>query len=182
MKIYTKTGDGGETSLANGQRVSKTDARIEAYGTIDELNSFVGLLRAEGLDETEDKQLSCVQNILFNIGASLAEAQGEWIGEEQVAMVERWIDEHQAQLPVNHEFLLPAGDRKAALSHVCRTITRRAERLIIAKVKQDKGSERQNVSILHFLNRLSDYFFVISRTFCQKEGVKMEKWNKNAKI
>lgn len=181
MSIYTKTGDGGETSLANGLRVSKTDCRIEAYGTIDELNSFVGLLRSEPLEEQEEQQLRCVQNILFNIGAALAEAPGSWITTEHVDMIESWIDQQQSQLPANHDFLLPYGSRRVALSHVCRTITRRAERLIIAKVKQNEVVEQQNVTILCFLNRLSDYFFVLSRTFCQKEGGKCEKWDKNAK-
>ncbi len=178
MKIYTKTGDKGMTSLCGGQRVHKTDSRLEAYGTADELNSFVGLLRAEVLPDDIDEQLRWVQNKLFNIGAALAGAEGEWIMNNDIAHLEGWIDEQQAVLPENRSFLLPTGSRAVALSHVCRTITRRLERRVLKCQLECEKSENQNVTILPFLNRLSDYFFVVSRTLCQREGKIGEKWVK----
>ena len=114
MAIYTKTGDRGETSLANGKRVAKTDVRIEAYGTVDELNSAVGWLRA-GMDLTPaamqaaDEQLRWVQNKLFNLGAELSEAPGEWIKAEDTARLEEWIDRIQETVPPMRAFVLPAG-------------------------------------------------------------------------
>lgn len=158
MPIYTKTGDKGQTSLASGQRVPKTDPRIEAYGTVDELNSWVGMLRvsiaANPLPETDD-QLVWVQNKLFNLGAALSEAPGEWISDADVKQLERWIDGMQEQLPQLRAFVLPAGNEPACRCQICRTICRRAERRMIE-------SEADTVA-LRFINRLSDYLFVLAR-------------------
>lgn len=164
--IYTKTGDKGETSLANGQRVSKTDARIEAYGTVDELNSWVGALRVL----VSEPQLEWVQNKLFNLGAELSEAPGEWIKAADVQQVEQWIDAMQSVVPKQHAFLLPAGSEAVTRCHVCRTVCRRAERRMI----EAQASE----TALQFVNRLSDYLFVLSRyvAFCQGESE--EEWKK----
>ena len=171
--IYTKTGDKGETSLANGQRVSKADARLEAYGTADELNSWVGLLRAQMTDEKwqkKDEELSWIQNRLFNLGAALSEAPGEWLKEENVTQLEAWIDAMQAELPKQHSFVLPVGGEAVGRCHVCRTVCRRLERRMIAL-----GAEGV---ALRFINRLSDYLFVLARYCGMKLGEKEEAWEK----
>lgn len=173
--IYTKTGDKGETSLANGQRVPKTDVRIEAYGTVDELNSWVGLLRAQmtnhQLPMTND-QLEWIQNRLFDLGASLSLAPGEWIVESDVFQLEQWIDAMQAQLPRQTAFLLPAGSETVCRCHLCRTVCRRAERLMV---------ECASTTELKWINRLSDYLFVLSRFIGHQNGEKMAIWQKNGK-
>lgn len=164
--IYTKTGDKGETSLANGQRVSKTDARIEAYGTVDELNSWVGALRVL----VSEPQLEWVQNKLFNLGAELSEAPGEWIKAADVQQVEQWIDAMQSVVPKQHAFLLPAGSEAVTRCHVCRTVCRRAERRMI----EAQAAE----TALQFVNRLSDYLFVLSRYVAFGQGEPEEEWKK----
>ena len=166
MAIYTKTGDQGETSLANGQRVSKTDARIEAYGTADELNSWIGLLRA-----TYDcEQLQWIQNKLFNLGAALSEAPGEWLTEDDVHQLERWIDALQNEIPPMHAFVLPSGSEAASRCHVCRTVCRRTERRMI--------EAECTKTTLQFVNRLSDFLFVLARFLnTRNEGVE-EVWKR----
>lgn len=164
--IYTKTGDKGETSLANGQRVPKTDLRIEAYGTVDELNSWIGLLRVR----YEHKQLEWIQNKLFNLGAALSEAPGDWIQEADVQQLEAWIDAMQQILPPQRAFLLPAGSEAVCYCHICRTICRRTERQMI----RAKSNERY----LRFMNRLSDYLFVLARFIGFQNGENEKKWTK----
>lgn len=169
MAIYTKTGDKGTTSLANGERVTKTDVRIEAYGTVDELNSWLGLLRA-GLSSKEadlqtiDVQLLWIQNRLFNLGAALSEAPGEWITDSDVLQLEQWIDAMQREVPRQNSFLLPSGNETVCQCHICRTICRRAERRMI----EAKGEAK----CMRFINRLSDYLFVLARyiSFSQNEA------------
>ena len=157
--IYTKTGDKGSTSLASGERVLKTDLRVEAYGTVDELNSWIGMLNvslpASDNDQTMAKQLMWLQNKLFNLGAELSAAPGEWITAEDVKQIETWIDAMQAVVPKQKGFLLPAGSEAVCRCHVCRTVCRRAERRMI----DAKASETS----LQFINRLSDYLFVLAR-------------------
>lgn len=167
--LYTKTGDKGETSLANGQRVSKTDVRIEAYGTVDELNSWFGLLRAslhtaDDLFQPTDEQLAWIQNKLFNLGASLSEAPGEWITEDDVHRLEHWIDEMQEVVPPMRSFILPTGGESVCRCHLCRTVCRRAERKMITS--QSPETE------LRFINRLSDFCFILARyiAFQKKEA------------
>ena len=174
--IYTKTGDKGTTSLANGERVVKTDARIEAYGTVDELNSWIGLLRA-GIKQTANgsagsvqTELEWVQNKLFNLGASLSCAPGEWIEEGDAEQLEHWIDAKQAVLPAMRSFVLPAGGETVTRCHVCRTVCRRAERRMI----ESESGENE----LRFINRLSDYLFVLARYLGHLNGEIEEKWNK----
>lgn len=178
MTIYTKTGDYGETSLASGQRVVKTDVRIEAYGTVDELNSWVGLLRSE-IKKTDipssnkqavDVQLEFVQNKLFNLGAELSEAPGEWIAEGDVRQLELWIDDMQAVVPRQHAFILPVGSEAVGRCHVCRTICRRSERRMI------ESNAGENA--LRFINRLSDYLFVLSRYVAYLSGGEENVWKK----
>ncbi|MBQ7631397.1 MAG: cob(I)yrinic acid a,c-diamide adenosyltransferase [Paludibacteraceae bacterium] len=169
MAIYTKTGDKGETSLANGERVPKTDVRIEAYGTIDELSSCIGLLRV-ALDAAQSEQLGWIQNKLFNIGAALSAARGEWIKEEDVLQLEQWIDILQSQTPKQHAFVLPAGGEAVCRCHVCRTVCRRAERRMI--------EAQSDAILLRFINRLSDYLFVLARRAGHQNGEKEAIWEK----
>ena len=175
MAIYTKTGDKGETSLANGERISKADARIEAYGTVDELNSWVGLLRAgmhmEGFEDKElQAELQWIQNKLFNLGAELSQAPGEWISVSDVQQVEKWIDTLQAEVPKQRAFILPSGNETMTRCHVCRTICRRAERRMIALGCQDEA--------MQLINRISDYLFVFARYVGHRMNVVEETWNR----
>lgn len=170
MAIYTKTGDQGETSLANGQRVRKTDARIEAYGTVDELNSWIGLLRATDKTLADNEQLHWIQNKLFNLGAALSEASGTWITAEDVKQLEAWIDAMQAETPKQRAFVLPAGSEAVCRCHVCRTICRRAERRMI--------EAESDATRLQFMNRLSDYLFVLARFLGHKNGEIEANWER----
>ena len=174
--IYTKTGDKGQTSLASGQRVPKTDARIEAYGTVDELNSWVGQLRTQ-IAQTPQTKLAAqtaglcwIQNKLFNLGAALSEAPGTWIVESDVKQLEQWIDDIQAQLPQLHAFVLPAGNILACTCHICRTVCRRAERRMLE-------AEADPIA-LQFINRLSDYLFVLARYLNCLFKMEEELWKK----
>jgi len=173
MAIYTKTGDKGQTSLASGLRVAKTDMRIEAYGTVDELNSWVGMLRASMTNSQEpiaNSQLEWVQNKLFNLGAALSEAPGVWIEEADVKQLEQWIDAIQAVVPPQHAFLLPAGSETVCRCHVCRTVCRRAERRML--------DAQADENALRFINRLSDYLFVLSRQIAYSNNETENMWKK----
>ena len=178
MKIYTKTGDKGSTSLLSGDRVPKYDERIEAYGTIDELNSFVGLLRSGNLQKEEKQFLIKVQHNLFNIGALLALGDKEVkfkmpeISNADIEDIEQEMDKIDAQLPKLKSFVLPGGEQTVAYSHVCRSICRRAERLIV------KLSEKYavNEDLIKYVNRLSDYFFLLSRKISQDTGFEEIEW------
>ena len=176
MAIYTKTGDKGETSLANGERISKADARIEAYGTVDELNSWIGLLRSgiQNTDRIADRvqtELQWIQNKLFNLGAALSLAPGDWIDEADVRQVEKWIDAMQSEVPKQRAFVLPSGNETMTRCHVCRTICRRAERRMIAV-----GSDEVAMQLM---NRISDYLFVLSRYVGYMQNVPEETWNRD---
>ena len=173
MAIYTKTGDKGETSLANGERISKADARIEAYGTVDELNSWVGLLRAgmhmEGFEDKElQADLQWIQNKLFNLGAELSQAPGEWILADDIRTLESWIDEMQAIVPKQKAFILPMGSESVCRCHICRTVCRRCERKMI--------ESNANLTLLQYINRLSDFLFVLARYICHLAGEKEYAW------
>ena len=168
MSIYTKTGDKGETSLASGVRVAKTDPRIEAYGTVDELNSWIGMLRASLPENHIQDQLSIVQNKLFNLGAALSEAPGEWILADDIRTLETWIDEMQAIVPKQKAFILPMGGEPVCRCHICRTVCRRAEREMI--------ESNANLTLLQYINRLSDFLFVLARYICHLAGEKEYAW------
>ena len=168
MAIYTKTGDKGETSLASGVRVAKTDPRIEAYGTVDELNSWIGMLRASLPENHIQDQLSIVQNKLFNLGAALSEAPGEWILADDIRTLETWIDEMQAIVPKQKAFILPMGSEPVCRCHICRTVCRRAEREMI--------ESNANLTLLQYINRLSDFLFVLARYICHLAGEKEYAW------
>ena len=167
MKIYTKTGDKGETGLFGGERVSKNSLRIEAYGTIDELNSFIGLAVIEVSDKSVKDLLRKIQNWLFTIGADLATPDNEKTKklnvfrtpEEYYSYIEKEIDNYESKLEELRNFILPGGTKGAALLHICRTITRRAERMVVAL----NSTVKIGNNIIIFLNRLSDLFFVLAR-------------------
>lgn len=164
--VYTRTGDAGTTSLVGGIRVSKTDARLEAYGTIDELNAQLGLLLTYLTDERDRCLLLRVQHLLFVIGSQLATdtscrelMAASVVPQEEIHRLEQEIDRLDAALPRLHAFLLPGGCRAAAVCHVCRTVCRRAERRVLALSKEAEVSSE----LLSYINRLSDYLFVLSR-------------------
>jgi len=167
MKIYTKTGDKGETGLFGGERVSKDSLRISAYGTIDELNSVIGLAITEVGDKSVKENLLKIQNQLFVVGSDLATPEDEKTKKLNIqrtpasyyADIEEMIDEYDEQLEELRNFILPGGSKGAAMLHVCRTICRRAEREVVAL----KNSVTIGENIIIFLNRLSDLLFVLSR-------------------
>jgi cob(I)alamin adenosyltransferase len=168
MKIYTKTGDAGTTALVGGKRVSKASARLEAYGTIDELNSNIGLLAALQIDdEPTEALLRTIQNRLFNLGAYLATDNTDnptlapaGLGPDQVAQIEHEIDRLDQLLPPLQCFILPGGCLQAAQANVVRTICRRAERRIVA-LSETGAAIHPHASA--YVNRLSDYFFTLAR-------------------
>ena len=161
-KIYTKGGDEGFTSLVGGKRVAKTNIRIDAYGTIDELNSFIALLLEE-INEPGDREfLIRIQSDLFSAGSYLASQPGALecaIGDDEIDRIEKEIDNADAMVPSLRKFVLPGGCKANALAHVCRTVCRRAERCIYRL----KETEEVDVYMLKYINRLSDYFFILAR-------------------
>jgi len=165
MKIYTKTGDLGQTSLFGGERVDKNNVRINAYGTIDELNSLLGLILTERVDEKTKNLLSHIQHILFVIGAELAtpaEVKSSAIlalSVDEIDFIEKSIDEIESFLSPLKNFILPGGTKSAALLHFARTVCRRAERNIV----EIEECEKVDPNIIVYINRLSDLLFVIAR-------------------
>ncbi|GAB6976876.1 cob(I)yrinic acid a,c-diamide adenosyltransferase [Prevotella falsenii] len=183
-KVYTKTGDKGTTGLIGGTRVKKSDIRIDSYGTVDELNSFIGLLATYVNEQETADLLAEIQNILFNIGCNLAMGENfkKEIKESVVAgvfieHVENAIDRMQAAIPELKSFVIPGGSRSASIAHVCRTVCRRAERLIIAL---DETSAVDS-NLMAYVNRLSDYFFVLSRYLNNIEKVDEKIWQNPCK-
>lgn len=180
-KVYTRGGDKGETALVGGQRVSKTDVRIDAYGTVDELGAMLGLVRAELGSETEalEEKLVRVQHALFNTGsilATLPEDRGPKqpaVRQEDIDNLEAWMDEDNADLPALTSFVLAGGSRLNALLHLARTVCRRAERLAVS---MNDGHYDLEVA---YLNRLSDAFFVWSRWAAAKLAHDETLWTPN---
>lgn len=176
--IYTRTGDLGTTSLIGGTRVSKDDARLEAYGTVDELSSSLGLLDtlSAGTDATAGQVIEFIQNKLFNIGAYLAstdEREAKELSDNDVRFLEEEIDRLDGELPPLQSFILPGGCREAAQAHVCRTICRRAERRIV-------GLGRMGIDVdprvIRFINRLSDWLFVFARHLNMLLNIEERPW------
>lgn len=177
MKIYTRKGDSGETSLFGGERVSKSTERIEAYGTVDELNSVTGLAASYDLSDKGTKLLRKIQEMLFVLGADLAtppssETRIERIGKKETEFLEQAIDEMEQDLEPLKNFVLPGGSRAGATLHVARTVCRRAERAAVACIRKDDISKES----ITFLNRLSDFFFVIARYENKHAGTREETW------
>lgn len=176
MKVYTRVGDDGTTSLFSGGRVPKDDLRVEAYGTVDELNSTLGLLRSEIRDADIDIHLIRIQEALFAAGAALADPEGRTANGTpawDVESIERWIDRMDSELEDLRAFILPGGSRAAALSHVARTVCRRAERRVHSLSGTPAGVPP---TLLPFLNRLSDAFFVLARFLNLRADVPETEW------
>ena len=179
MKIYTKTGDRGETALFGGGRVMKHHPRVEAYGTIDEVNSLLGLARSAGPSDQVDSWLRSVQNQLFHLGSDLAtplNAKSDWVTRvtaDQVAWLEDTIDQMTAELEPLKNFILPGGTSAAAHIHVARAVCRRAERQIVALAENEDISD----FALAYVNRLSDWLFTLARYENMNAGESESKWN-----
>jgi cob(I)alamin adenosyltransferase len=178
VKIYTKTGDKGTTALFGGKRVSKADLRIETYGTVDELNSYIGLVRDQEINKKRKDVLVEIQDRLFTIGSILATEPGNTkvkvpsLSESDVHFLENEIDAMESQLPPMKSFVLPGGHQSVSFCHVARTVCRRAERLVIALDAQEKTE----ALIVQYLNRLSDYLFVLSRKMTHELGAEETPW------
>ena len=178
MKIYTKTGDQGQTSLLGGTRVPKYELRIESYGTIDELNSHIGLLRDQEINNLYSTQLIEVQDRLFTIGSHLAadpekrKIKVPPLNEEDIQYLEHAIDEMNSVLPEMKSFVLPGGHATVSICHVARCICRRAERAIVHLAE----TSSVETIVLKYINRLSDYLFVLSRKLSQDLGATETPW------
>jgi cob(I)alamin adenosyltransferase len=182
MKLYTKTGDKGQTSLIGGTRVAKNDVRIEAYGTVDELNSFIGLLTTYDIPSEDKSFLQIIQNNLFVVGSYLATdmekveiMKDSTFSIENIKSIEQEIDRLDSDLPQLSSFILPGGSQSGTVSHICRTISRRSERRLFDMNESYKIDEQ----ILIYFNRLSDYFFILSRYLTIKSGSEEISWKKH---
>jgi cob(I)alamin adenosyltransferase len=179
MKIYTKTGDAGTTGLFGGPRVSKDDARICAYGSVDELNAVIGTARSTPIADSLDAMLNQIQHHLFSIGAELAtpnpsEHHLKWNGDPHVLQLEQWIDSLEQDLVPLRNFILPGGSPQAAHLHLARTVCRRVEREIVRLSHDSRVSDVSHIVI--YLNRLSDLLFVMARSANQQQGVADVPW------
>ncbi len=179
MKIYTRTGDNGETALFGGPRVRKDVLRVEAYGTADECNSAIGVVRASGVDPALDAALAVVQNQLFVVGSDLAAPEDSpyipRVTAEMTAFLEAQIDAMEAELAPLKQFILPGGTAAAAYLHLARTICRRAERVVVSLAAE----EAINPELVPYLNRLSDFLFVAARVANARAGVADVPWQKS---
>ena len=178
MKIYTKTGDEGLTSLIGGTRVPKYDLRIESYGTVDELNSYIGLIRDHDIDTDQKDNLKEIQDRLFTIGAALAsdpEKSKMKIPDlhlSDITFLESQIDEMNLVLPELKHFILPGGSPVVSFCHVSRCVCRRAERIIVHLKEESFVDEK----VIIYLNRLSDYLFVLARKLCHDSNISENQW------
>lgn len=178
MKIYTKKGDSGKTSLIGGKRVAKNDIRIESYGTVDELNSWVGLLRDQEIDEDHRKELIEIQDRLFTIGSTLATSpegtkmELPQLKDEDITFLEESIDRMNDLLPEMKSFVLPGGNTVVSYCHIARCVCRRAERLAVALNDENENYKK----VVKYLNRLSDYLFVLARKLTQDTSAKEIPW------
>jgi len=180
VKLYTKTGDDGETGLFGGPRVRKNSPRIEAYGTVDELNAVVGVVRTHGPPADLDELLARIQNELFDLGAELATPEPAKFGiagatDAHVAALEREIDRYEAELEPLRQFILPGGTPAAAALHLARVVCRRAERCVVTLTE----TEALSPNTVIYLNRLSDLLFVLARAANRRAGVADVPWRKS---
>ena len=173
-KIYTRTGDDGTTGLAGGERVPKDDVRIEAIGDIDELNAFIGLMRATDTTEDIDAILESIQHRLFDLGGELSMPGTELLQTSHTSNVEEVLDKYNAELPPLREFILPGGNEASARCHIARTVCRRAERATLRLSR----IEPVNSASITYLNRLSDLLFVLARILARRDGGKEVTWRK----
>ena len=180
LRIYTKTGDTGKTSLIGGTRVSKSDLRIESYGTVDELNSHIGLLRDQLTDSKTVTVLKEIQDRLFTIGSSLAcdplkepLMKIPDLQEDDIVFLEKEIDRMNESLPAMKNFVLPGGHVAVSQAHICRCVCRRAERICVSMIDHDSFVEPL---VIKYLNRLSDYLFVVARYTTHLFGAEEITW------
>ncbi len=177
-KIYTKTGDKGQTALIGGKRVAKYHLRIETYGTIDELNSFVGLLRDQDISQAYKDVLLKIQENLFCLESLVAADEGSegydlpMVNDTDVEVLEKQIDLMNEELPELTNFILPGGHQASSLAHVCRTVCRRAERLLTKLMEEYEV----DLYLVRYLNRLSDYFFVLARKIALDNNIGDQIW------
>ena len=178
MKIYTKTGDKGQTSLIGGTRVPKHHLRIESYGTVDELNSYIGLIRDQQVSEYQQNLLKEIQDRLFTIGSALASDPEKSkmkipdLHQEDIELLEKEIDTMTADLPELRHFILPGGSNAVSFCHLARCVCRRAERICVHLSEDSFVDEK----VMVYLNRLSDYLFVLSRKLCFDNQIEENKW------
>lgn len=178
MKIYTKTGDKGQTSLIGGKRVSKAHERINAYGTVDELNSYIGLLRDQPVNQGRKDLLKEIQDRLFTIGSNLATDTADIkknipvLIESDIALLEKEMDSMNESLPEMRSFILPGGHQSVSFCHLARCVCRRAERLATGLAEHEYVDEL----VIKYLNRLSDYLFVLARMMGKDLGVEETAW------
>lgn len=184
MKVYTKTGDKGTTALLGGVRVSKDHIRINAYGTVDELNSGIGLIRCNSIGEELSNMLIEIQTMLFYLGSELATPADKMvlangkprlpkvIQEKDIEQIEKWIDEIEEGLPPLKHFIIPGGNFGSSYAHQCRCICRRAERICVSLSEVEEIREEP----VKYLNRLSDFFFVLSRKISLDAGHQEIQW------
>ncbi len=165
-KIYTRSGDHGKTGLSDGSRVAKNDSRIEAIGTVDELNSMLGMILAIPIPEDVRNKLVQIQHWLFDLGGELSLPGHRLIADDHVTKLEQWLDQWNEPLPPLKEFILPGGTKAAALTHLARTICRRTERRLLSMATQHSVEP----AVLQFINRLSDLLFVCARYLNQSAG------------
>lgn len=165
-KIYTRTGDAGDTGLGDGSRTAKNSLRVEAYGTVDELNSLIGLLLAADLPEGIEPLLTRLQHELFDLGGELCMPGTTLIPDTYVDKLEKNLDALNEHLPPLKDFILPGGSEAAARCHLARTVARRAERRVVSLAE----SEEVNPVTIKYLNRLSDFLFVAARTIARADG------------
>lgn len=171
-RIYTRTGDDGTTGLGDGARTSKDSLRIEAIGAVDELNSWIGVLLAEALQDDVRAELEHIQHELFDFGADLSIPGRLSMNSAQIDRLERQLDAYNIRMAPLKEFILPGGTKAASLCHVARAVGRRAERSVLALYRAEGGAQLH----LHYLNRLSDYLFVLCRLLNQQQGVTDITW------
>ena len=178
MKIYTKTGDQGQTSLIGGTRVPKHHLRIESYGTVDELNSYIGLIRDQQVSEHQQNLLKEIQDRLFTIGSALASDPEKSkmkipdLHQEDIELLEKEIDTMTADLTELRHFILPGGSNAVSFCHLARCVCRRAERICVHLSEDSFVDEK----VMVYLNRLSDYLFVLSRKLCFDNQIEENKW------
>jgi len=178
MKIYTKTGDSGTTALIGGTRLSKAHIRIDAYGTVDELNAYIGLLRDQPVNAARRDLLKEIQDRLFTVGSHLASEPDQTrkklpdLHSTDILLLENEMDEMDAKLPVLRAFVLPGGHESVSFGHVARTVCRRAERAVVLLNEHEPMDE----IVIRYLNRLSDYLFMLCRLMTQELGAEEVAW------
>ena len=182
MKIYTKTGDKGQTSLFGGARLPKNHIRIEAYGTVDELNSYIGLVRDVAGNEQIKEVLAAIQDRLFTIGSNLASDPSKDmitpdVYQSDIELLEREIDRMTSELPELRSFILPGGHTTVSFCHIARCVCRRTERMVVALAE----NEKVELIIIQYLNRLSDYLFTLGRLLAKDLKVEEVTWNPRKK-